>query len=119
VPKFDRDWERRDFLRGFIASFERLATLRRLDGLDLKRSVTDWAMEAERWLHERGTPVTTTNGSFWAAVAAAGDINYSLANWSAGAPARIGLTHDPDARRALPAWREVVERGRPRAPLSR
>jgi len=117
VPKFDREMDRQEFFRGFVASFERVANLRRLDGLDPKRQAHDWAIEAQYWLSERGTPATTTDGSFFAACVAAGDVSYSFANSALGIPARLGLTHDSDARRALPAWREVLERGRPRAPL--
>jgi hypothetical protein len=118
VPKFDREMDRQEFFRGFVASFERIANLRRLDGLDLKRQAHDWAIEAQYWLSERGTPATTTDGSFFAACVAAGDVPYSFAKSALGIPARLGLTHDSDARRALPAWRdEVLERGRPRAPL--
>jgi hypothetical protein len=82
VPRFDGDWERRDFLRGFVGAFEVIATLRRLDGVDLRRSASDWAQEAERWLSQRGTPATCTNGAFWAAMAAAGDVPYCLAEWA-------------------------------------
>src|SRR5216683_3347983 len=69
-----------EYFRGFVGSFERIASLRRSPGLNtaLGRGVQYWADEAYSWLRERGTPAETTNGSFWAAVVASGDVNFSL-----------------------------------------
>jgi hypothetical protein len=107
-----------EFFAGFVASFERLASLRRLDGLDMGRQAHDWAIEAYGWLQQRGTHAETTNGSFFAACVAAGDVQYRFANSALGVPARVGLTHDTDARMAASsAWRGVLERGQPRPPL--
>jgi len=114
VPRLASDRDRRDFLAGFLASFHRLAELRRLDGLNLKRPERDWMLEASNWLSERGTSADVSNGSFFAAVVASGDIPYSFAKSDLGIAAYVGLTHDSGARSAQPAWRTVLERGRPR-----
>jgi hypothetical protein len=97
VPQFASESERREFYLGFIGSFERIASLRRSEGLNLKRPARDWADEAHGWLHQRGTPVETTNGSFFAAILAAGDISYSIAKPALGVPAYIGLHLTPMA----------------------
>ena len=119
VPKFARESDRSEFFRGFVASFERIASLRRTAGLNAKNDAHWWANEAYRWLHEPGTPAETTNGSFFAAVIAAGDVPFSFANRAEGVSAYVGLTFDTDFRTAAPAaWRGVIERGQPRPPAA-
>jgi hypothetical protein len=108
--------DRREFFAGFVGSFERITSLRRLEGLNMSRSAHEWAIEAYVWLNQRSTSAETTNGSFFAAVVAAGDVPYSFHSQVHGVSARVGLTFDPDARLALPAWRSVLERGAPRPP---
>lgn len=108
--------DRGEFFTGFMRSFERIASLRRLGGLNFRRSARDWASEAEGWLKQRGTPAETSNGSFFAACIAAGDIPFSFPNMALGISAFVGLTSDTDARLALPAWREVLGSGQPRKP---
>jgi len=111
-----RSADRSEFFAGFVRSFERITSLRRLEGLNMNRPAHEWAMEAHGWLNERGTSAETTNGSFFAAAVAAGDVPYSLHVQALGIPARLGLTYDPEARRAFPSWQTVLERGAPRAP---
>jgi hypothetical protein len=117
VPQFTGDNEKRDFFLGFVGSFERIASLRRSERLNLKRPARDWAAEAYGWLYQRGTPAETANGSFFAAILAAGDIQYSLPKPTLGVPAYIGIGFDPDGRVASAAgWRRVLENGKPRGP---
>jgi hypothetical protein len=114
VPNGDQE-----FFRGFIGSFERIASLRRSNGLNtaLGRGVQYWADEAYNWLRERGTPAETTNGSFWAAVVASGDVNFSLRE--DGILPYYGLTFDTDARKISPgAWQRVLSESQPRSPVA-
>jgi hypothetical protein len=115
VPR-DHD---REFFLGFVGSFERIAHLRRSDEPNRKMTAYDWATETHRWLRERDTPAEATNGSFFAAVIAAGDVAFSLGQRNAGLPALVGLTYDRDCRTAMTAgWRGVLERGQPRPPTN-
>jgi hypothetical protein len=119
VPNFDGKTIDPAFLAGFVGSFERITSLRRSDGLNHKRPARDWAAEAYHWLKERGDTCDPTNGSFYAAVIAAGDVHYSLPQLSLGIPALVGLTYDQDDRPAsAAAWRGVLERGQPRPPTN-
>jgi hypothetical protein len=119
VPTFDRDGDRREFFLGFTASFERVANLRRTIGqggaqlLNTKYDIRYWAEEANRWLHERGTPAETMNGSFFVAAIAAGDVPFSFANRAAGISAYIGLGYE-GLTASTAAWRRVFETGQPR-----
>jgi hypothetical protein len=115
VPKSDR--ERHSYFRDFVASFERLASIRRTDDVD--SSASYWVNDASRWLRERGTIATPENGSFWAAVIASSDTAFSFGCSADGVPARFGLTYDTNARKAMPAaWRGVLERGQLLATLN-
>jgi hypothetical protein len=108
-----------EYFRGFVGSFERIASLRRSPGLNtaLGRGVQYWADEAYSWLRERGTPAETTNGSFWAAVVASGDVNFSLR--ADGILPYYGLTFDTEARKVSPgAWQRVLSDCQPRAPVA-
>jgi hypothetical protein len=117
VPTFASENDRREFFAGFVGSFERIASLRRTEGLNLKRPAREWADEAYGWLNQRATPAETTNGSYVAAILAAGDIAYSFAKPTLGIPAYVGLDFDPDGRVATAAgWRRVLENGKPRTP---
>lgn len=119
VPNFDGKNIDPAFLAGFVGSFERITSLRRSAGLNHKRPARDWAAEALNWLSERDDKCDPTNGSFYAAVIAAGDIQYSLPQPSLGIPALVGLTYDQEDRPASAAgWRGVLERGQPRPPTN-
>jgi hypothetical protein len=120
VPTFDRDSDRREFFLGFIRSFERIANLRRTVGeggapvLNEKYDARFWADEAYRWLHERGTPAETMNGSFFCAAICAGDVAYSFGNRAAGVSAHLGLGFD-GLTASTAAWHRVLESGETRA----
>lgn len=117
VPQFTSENEKREFYLSFVGSFERIANLRRSDGLNLKSPARQWADEAYGWLNQRGTPAETTNGSFFAAILAAGDVPYSYAKPALGVPAYVGITFDPDGRVASAAgWRRVLDNAKPRGP---
>lgn len=124
VPKFDRESDRMEFFRGFTASFERIASLRRLVGdggapvLNLKFDARWWAQEAYGWLQQRGTPAETMNGSFFAAVIASGDIAYSFGNRAEGISAHVGLGYGDGLTASTAGWRGVIGRGQPRPSTS-
>jgi hypothetical protein len=108
-----------EYFRGFVGSFERITSLRRSSSLNITQGVQYWADEAYSWLRERGTPAETTNGSYFAAVAASGDVDFSLANRDQGILPYYGLTFDTEARKISPgAWQRVLSDCRPRAPVA-
>jgi hypothetical protein len=119
VPKFDHASDQREFFRGFVASFERIASLRRLVGeggalvLNTKYDARWWADESYRWLRDRGTPAETMNGSFFAAAIAAGDVAFSFANRAEGISAFVGLGYD-GITASTKAWQRVLSSGQPR-----
>jgi hypothetical protein len=121
MPTFDSENDRREFFLGFCASFERIANMKRtvsVDGeliLNAKHDVRYFADEAYRWLCERGTPAETTNGSFFVACIAAGDVAWSLPNRALGISAHLGLGYD-GLTASSAAWRRVLATGQPRAP---
>ena len=108
-----------EFFRGFVGSFERIASLRRSASLNTAQGVQYWADEAYRFLQDRGTPAETTNGSYFAAVVASGDVDFSLANRDQGIVPYYALTFDTDARKISPgAWQRVLSDCQPRAPVA-
>jgi hypothetical protein len=119
VPTFDRESDRTEFFNGFTASFERIAHLRRTVGdggaqiLNKRDDARHWGSEAYQWLQQRGTPAETMNGSFFAAVIAAGDVPFSFPDHVAGVPAYVGLGYDGLTASAV-AWRRVLASCQPR-----
>lgn len=111
-PRFEFDIHKRGFVDGFVASMWRIGQLKRTEKMT---RLTDWAIECDNFLHQpggmRGDPM---NGSFTAAVLASGDVRWTRGNSALGIPARVGLDFHGSPARA--AWREVLERGTPRAP---
>jgi hypothetical protein len=107
------------YFSGFVGSFERIASLRRSAALNTAQGAQYWAEEAYRWLRERGTPAETTNGSFWAAVVASGDVDFSLANRAEGILPHYALSFDTEARKIEPgAWQRVLSECKPRSPVA-
>jgi hypothetical protein len=124
VPTFDREGDRMEFFNGFCASFERIANLRRTVGeggaqmLNKRNDARHWASEAYSWLQQRGTPAETMNGSFFAAVIAAGDVPFSLADRVGGVPAYVGLGYEGLTASTV-AWRRVLASGQPREAIGK
>jgi hypothetical protein len=106
--------DRRKYLAGFTACFQRIESLWRFDGEALgPKRVDFWIHETLNWLGPRGMP-DIDQSHFVAAALSWGDINCSIAR--APYDVFIGVTYSgPGAHSASSAsWRRVLETGKTR-----
>jgi hypothetical protein len=126
VSTFERDDDRQNFFRGFIASFEYLAHVRRpvdLGGMLVLNKEADaswWAIEAQRWLLQQGTQADVTNGSFFVAVIAMGDTAYSFPDRDRGIrSAYVSLSYRDGVKPSAAGWRRVLlDSWQPHSPVA-
>jgi hypothetical protein len=111
VPDFADRSTAIEFGNGFVGSFEIISNLRRTAALD-KRSGDHWTLQASRMLDAVGSRTDVSIAAFWAAVCAAGDINYSVGEYASGY--RVGLSYHEGAPASADAWRRVIETGQVR-----
>ena len=112
-PKFDREWDRKQYVDGFASALWRIAYWGRVEKF---HRASDLAIEANQYVRETrsGDAVGDVSGAFLVAAIAAGDVKFSTGNSALGMPWKVALGfHGEPAR---PAWKEVLSRGFPRVP---
>jgi hypothetical protein len=122
VPNFEpnrfgsQDWDRRQYLAGFVACFGRLESLWRFNGNELGRDRAEfWVDETNRMLP--GTQAYVNKSHLVAACVAWGDVSFSTARWPYDVFVGLSYSTGRDVRRASATWRRVLESGQVRPPV--